>query len=235
MLPPLAIPQSQELHIWQLYLPNAQPYRDHWLTWLAVDERDRAQRFLRERDRDRFILSRGGLRYRLAQYLTCTPAALKFTYGTYGKPRLVEPIRPLHFNLAHSGNWVIYGFSRCQWIGVDVEQITERTYLEALIHRCLTPDEQATLPQAPAKRLKTFLQYWTIKEAHLKAIGLGLSYPLTEVAVALTPKPYLKRPAQIGNKTGPEWTTTLWQPNSGAIAAACVGQSDQQIMIHPFF
>jgi 4'-phosphopantetheinyl transferase len=230
----LEFPSASETHLWQLHLPTVTDRLTDWQSSLSTDESDRAQRFLSSTDRDRFILSRGGLRYLLAHYLNCSPHSLRFTYGPHGKPSLMKPAGDLHFNVAHSGDWVIYGVSRCQWIGVDVEQISRRAYLEALIRRCLTEQEQATLPDAAADRLTRFFEYWTVKEACLKAIGLGLSYPIQAVQVALGPTPHLDLPVTVAGKTIPHWSTQLWYPDDGAIAAVCIGQAAQQITRLPF-
>ena len=232
----IALPQPPPLtaaamHLWQLPWRQVQAQQTAWYAWLSTDERDRAQRFLRPVDRDRFILSRGGLRYLLGQYLHCPPQTITLAYGTYGKPCLHASAPPLHFNLAHSDDWVIYGFSRCPWLGVDVEQLTRRRHLEGLIQRCLTPAEQATLPPTPTARLQTFLHYWTIKEAHLKAIGQGLSYPMRAVQVSLHPL-QLEQPAQVDHPPS-AWALHLWSPGPGAIAAACIGESAQPVFL-PF-
>jgi 4'-phosphopantetheinyl transferase len=234
LLPTLDLPQPAETHIWQLCLPTVADRLTTWQSWLSADEHDRAQRFLRPTDRDRFILSRGGLRYLLARYLHCGPHSLAFTYSPHGKPQLMKPAAEVYFNLAHSGDWVIYGVSRCQWIGVDVEQMAPRPYLESLIRRCLTPDEQATLPNTAEGRLVSFFQYWTVKEACLKAIGLGLSYPIQAVQVSLGANPDLDLPATVEGQTIRHWSTQLWHPGDGAIAAVCVGQAAQQITRWPF-
>jgi len=232
--PLLTLPQRHEIHVWQLHWPGAIHLRELGFSWLAEDERDRAQKFVRQVDRDRFIISRGGLRQLLAQYLHCTPRDLSFAYGSYGKPTLMSPASELHFNLAHSGDWVIYGVSRCEWLGVDVEQISPRPYLEALIQRCLTPQEQGTLPTLTEARLQTFFQYWTVKEAHLKALGVGLSFPMTKVQVALKPKLWLELPACIQDVELADWFVHLWTPQPGAIASVCVAQSLPQLLIRSF-
>lgn len=222
----LTLPLPHETHLWQLHIPRGQPYRDLWFAWLSDDEQARAARFLRDEDRDRFVLSRGGLRYLLSGYLKDEPDAFTFSYNPYGKPALDQSLLDLYFNLAHSGEWIVYGFSRCQWIGVDVEERVERTYLDSLIQRCLTVEEQSTLGCERSSRLLDFLKYWTTKEAHLKALGLGLSYPMDEVQVELQPTPTLKRPGMVENQTIQDWTVEMWFPSPNAIAASCVGQGN---------
>lgn len=230
----VVLPRDEETHLWQLSLHEVKRYRVQWLSWLSVDEQDRAQRFFRQADRDRFILSRGALRYLLGRYLCCSPQSLAFGYSAYGKPSLSHPQTQLHFNLAHSKDWTVYAFSRCAWVGVDVEAISQRNYLEALIDRCLTEDESSSLPVNSDARLVKFLQHWTLKEAHLKATGLGLSYPMNQIQVSWRPTVHLKQPAKISNDTVDEWTTMLWYPDAEAIAAACVGQANHRFLIRSF-
>ncbi|MEL6381050.1 MAG: 4'-phosphopantetheinyl transferase superfamily protein [Cyanobacteria bacterium J06626_18] len=229
----LTLPNSSETHVWQLHIPDFRSELDGWFQWLSVDERDRAQRFFKPEDRERFILSRGGLRYLLASYLDCAPKSLLFAYSDYGKPSLADPCPVLQFNLAHSGSWVVYAVGQQALLGVDVEQINPRTRLDGLIERCLTSNEQATLPVAHAARLEGFFQHWTVKEAHLKAIGLGLSYPMTDVEIAWHPDPTLVIPAKIDTAPTP-WTVKLWYPTDDAIAAVCTGRSHSQVVIRSF-
>lgn len=233
ILPALSLPQIHETHVWQLYLPAFQSFLSPWWEWLSPDEQARAQRFYRVEDRDRFILSRGGLRYLLSRYLACRPETLDFTYSHYGKPSLVADAK-LSFNLAHSGAWVVYALSWETLVGIDVEQIQPRAYLEGLVERCLTPAERQTLAADPQERLHHFFQYWTVKEAHLKAIGLGLSYPMTDIQVEWRPYPHLSRAAQTEDFVGKRWSLQVWEPAADAIAAVCTEQTANQITIHDF-
>ena len=237
----LMLPDCSQIHVWKLYIPSFRFKLDRWFEWLSNDERDRAHHFFKPEDRERFILSRGGLRYLLACYLACAPESLIFTYSSYGKPSLLAPDDTLQFNLAHSGTWVVYAVGFQALLGVDIEQITSRTRLDGfrtrldgLIEYCLTPNEQTTLPiTSHTARLEGFFKHWTLKEAHLKAIGLGLSYPMTDVEIAWLPEPRLVIPAKLTEApTG--WTVKLWYPAGGAIAAVCVGQLNSQIVIRPF-
>lgn len=233
-LPDFTRPHGPDIHIWQLYLPRASTYYPQWSTWLSADECDRAHRFQSPQDRQRFTLCRGGLRYLLAQYLSCPPGAIRFNYGPHGKPELYYPQEALQFNVAHSGDWAIYGIGHLPCLGVDVEQVIPRVYLDRLIQRCLTPNEQAYLPSLSADRLRGFVHYWTLKEAHLKALGIGLSYPMQDIEVAWLPQLSLVRPAAIAPRSPAEWTLKLWQPAADAIAAVCVEQPHSYFTIQSF-
>ena len=230
----LTLPDHSETHIWQLHIPYFRGARDRWFAWLSEDERARAQRFFRAEDCDRFTLSRGGLRYLLGRYLTCAPETLAFAYSPYGKPSLKLSSAALHFNLAHSGEWVVYAIGRQSLLGIDVENVTPHRYLDGLIQRCLTPQEQVNLPTSPPERLVSFIKHWTVKEAHLKAIGLGLSYPMTDLQIDWLPEPKLARPAKAASVPITQWTLKLWYPAADAIAAVCIGQADSRILIQSF-
>ena len=131
------------------------------------------------------------------------------------------------------GAWVVYAVGFQVLLGVDVEQVNPRTRLDGLIERCLTPNEQSTLPITQTARLESFLKHWTVKEAHLKAIGLGLSYPMTDIEIAWLPEPELVIPAKIEAPPA-KWTVKLWYPADDAIAAVCVGRSASQIVMRSF-
>jgi 4'-phosphopantetheinyl transferase len=55
-------------------------------------------------------------------------------------------------------------------VGIDIEQRRERPRWERIAKRFYTEDEQ----RAVAGSADRFLEFWTLKEAYLKAIGIGL-------------------------------------------------------------
>ncbi|MBW4443242.1 MAG: 4'-phosphopantetheinyl transferase superfamily protein [Plectolyngbya sp. WJT66-NPBG17] len=136
---------------------------------LSADERSRADRFKFDQHRQRFIAGRGFLRSLLARYLHTDPECLEFHYGSYGKPFLKESA--IQFNLAHSQHLALYAVTRDRAIGIDIEQVRVVEQLEGLVQRFFLPSEARTIQAQP----DLFFQYWTCKEAFLKATGTGLS------------------------------------------------------------
>ena len=55
--------------------------------------------------------------------------------------------------------------------------------------RCCAPEEAADVEAAGEGWPDRFLQYWTLKESYLKAVGLGISVPLTDVRFSIDPEP----------------------------------------------
>lgn len=86
-----------------------------------------------------------------------------------GKP--YSPSCLLHFNLSHSGEYVLLAVSSCN-VGADIEQHGRMT--EKVARRVFTPAELKWLEQEPEER---FTVLWTLKEAVTKALGRGLYLP----------------------------------------------------------
>lgn len=145
------------------------------LALLAPVELARAERFLFERHKRRFLAARCGLRAALAEATGRAPAALRFVEGPFGKPRLDgEP--DCQFNLSHSEDEALLAIGNDGELGVDIEVQRRMSDAPALARMNYTADECAALDAIPAaERDAGFLRLWTRKEACLKAIGTGLN------------------------------------------------------------
>ncbi|MBD0336528.1 MAG: 4'-phosphopantetheinyl transferase superfamily protein [Cyanobacteria bacterium Co-bin13] len=208
------------LHIWHLHLQGLEPYLEAWASCLSAEERDRMNRFVFERDRIRYGLSRGGLRQLLSQYVNCEPAKLEFEYETRGKPHLClnGQRAELQFNLSHSGDWVVYGVSCDRAVGIDVEQVRPLRDLQQMAQRCLTAEEQRAFEQLPSAVAQAqFFEYWTGKEAFLKATGQGLTRSMSDVRADLLAGKILPQAGTTGS--GQFWHLHLWQPEPSYVGA----------------
>ena len=67
--------------MWRARLDTDADRRAMLATLLSADERERAGRFVFDRDRDRYVVGRGSLRMLLGRYLKTPPAQLRFTFG----------------------------------------------------------------------------------------------------------------------------------------------------------
>jgi 4'-phosphopantetheinyl transferase len=152
---------DSEVHIWQVNLDEVQ------LNLLSPDEQTRADRFKFEQHRERFIAGRSFLRSLLARYLATDPIGLEFEYSSYGKPSLRST--RIQFNLAHSQHLALYAVTYDRLVGIDVEAIRPVENLDSLVQRFFLPSEYKAIQNNEA----LFFQYWTCKEAFLKAIGAG--------------------------------------------------------------
>jgi 4'-phosphopantetheinyl transferase len=104
---------NDEVHVWRTALDMPESHeRSLWHT-LMVDERQRAERYIFQRDRTHFVVARGLLRVLLGRYLRQDPQHLRFTYGPHGKPALATDMGgvTLHFNVSHSYGLALYAIT----------------------------------------------------------------------------------------------------------------------------
>jgi 4'-phosphopantetheinyl transferase len=155
---------------------------------LSRDEMDRAERFYREEDRARFMLTRAALRHLLAEATDLAPEKLVFLRGPHGKPSLAGRA-DLNFNVSHSGARALIGISARRHIGVDIEQTREKIDERALAEAFFCASELRCIESLDgAERRAAFYKIWTCKEAVLKAFGVGISQYIKDFRVRLRPQ-----------------------------------------------
>jgi len=155
---------------------------------LTEDERARAEAFRFEHHRVRWARSRAALRWVLAAYAGGSPAAVRFRAGAWGKPYLLSPRVPLHFNLSRADGLAAIVVSRIESIGVDVELAIRGADMTEVVSQFYSSRERRLFRQLPVhERARAALKCWTSKEAFVKATGRGLSQPLDGFDVSLDP------------------------------------------------
>ena len=207
-----------DVHIWPLRLDLAPDARGRLETFLSVDERARARRFLHARDRNRYECAHGLLRLVLSVYTGGRPEDVAFERGPGGKPRLVG-LRGPRFSLSHSDGLGLVAVSAGREVGVDVERVRGVSAVADLARTCFSPAERSALAAVRAPlRLRAFFAGWTRKEAFLKAVGAGLSRPLDSFDVALAPG----EPARLLRVRGAPGATERWALRSLRVAPGYV-------------
>lgn len=150
---------------------------------LDSHELARADRFLDPRHREQFYLSHGILRLLLSRYLAIPAKAVTFTFGDQQKPHLHTPTHQLKFNLSHSGQYALYAFAADCELGVDIEKIQSDHKMD-VAERFFSSSEITAMRAAPeSQRAALFFEFWSKKEAIIKANGRGLTQPLSSFAV----------------------------------------------------
>jgi 4'-phosphopantetheinyl transferase len=176
------------IHIWSAELDLPASTERQW-PMLSEGERQKAEKFLFARDRDRYAYGRSILRVLLSRCLNVTPPAVTFRYGSKSKPELAPPFDgELHFNVSHSRGQLLIAVAKGVAVGVDLEMIRPEMDVDAIATRFFAMDEieQLEVLNNPAKR-NGFFNGWTRKEAYLKARGEGIGYGLDQFAVSLVP------------------------------------------------
>jgi len=176
-----------EFHLWTVFtetVTDADLLR-HCETLLSAEETVRYQRFHFAKHRRQFLISHAFVRTVLARYAGAPAAALRFVVGQHGKPDLVDG-GDLRFNLSHTAGLAALAVVRGHDIGVDVEHRERRTVGIELAERYFAPAEVAQLHALDeVQRQEAFFAFWTLKEAYIKARGLGLALPLDAFAYTL--------------------------------------------------
>lgn len=174
--------KSGSVDIWMArVLPDTAAHVREFQYLLSFDERQRLGKFVAEAPRMQYLTARAALRLTLSRYAHIAPQAWTFTANSYGKPRIAAPrlADPLHFNVSHCDGQVAIAVSRHHDIGVDVENVTRRLDIDQLAPAVLAQAECDALARAPeTERQRLFFTFWTLKEAYVKARGMGLSLNL---------------------------------------------------------
>ena len=224
-LPAHSIPSlAGDIHVWRASLVRESNVLSQYWQLLSRDERERAERFVFEKDCNRFVIARATLRLLLSRYIEREPDRIVFRYSSRGKPALLENPACLEFNVSHSYAWGLYAFTLHSQIGVDIEYLAREIGGHEIAERFFSPWEIAALRTLPAEGYKQgFFNCWTRKEAYLKANGEGIAVGLDQFSVSLAPD----EPARLVETRllpgGPaEWSLYHVEPAQDYVGAVAV-------------
>ncbi len=159
---------------------------------LTPDESARYARFRLPKGRHQFLLTRALARTVLSLYADVDPAVWRFDTGEWGKPEVSSPAGYgwLHFNLAHTDGLIACAVARSCAVGVDVENMQRSGETVAIAERYFSESEtEALRALTEAEQRERFFRYWTLKEAYIKARGMGLQIPLGQFSLRLEDDP----------------------------------------------
>jgi 4'-phosphopantetheinyl transferase len=160
--------------------------------WAVLDaeERSRAEAFRFERDRRSFVAAHAALRLLLEEHYGRPAAAWRFARETLGRPVIADPPpgRDPRISLTHTHGLAAAAVCEGREIGVDAERIDPARVDPEALDAFLAAEEAEVVRATPAaERVERFFAFWTLREALLKARGLGLTQPLSSFALALSP------------------------------------------------
>jgi 4'-phosphopantetheinyl transferase len=169
----------------------------------------------------------------LSRYLAVEPVEWIFSANAYGRPEIVnQQARDLclSFNISHTKRMVVLGVTAGRALGVDLAGIGEREIPMEIANHYFAPEEVAALAATPRQeQAYRFFEYWTFKEAYIKARGMGLSLPLDQFSFHYPDA----RAIQI--KIDPEladeptrWRFWQFQPAKDHLVAVCAERTDAE-------
>jgi 4'-phosphopantetheinyl transferase len=157
--------------------------RDDFVEDLDEVEQGRLAAYVREADRQRFLLGVTMVRRLLGWRFSLPPASVRLdrTCPDCGKPHGKVRAKGVELSVTHSGELVGVAIAEVP-VGIDVEQVDRELDVDAVARVALAPDEMAVLERSDEKQ-NVFTEYWTRKEAVVKALGTGLRTDLRTVGV----------------------------------------------------
>jgi 4'-phosphopantetheinyl transferase len=185
---------------------------------LDAGERRQQARFMRESDRDLYLIAHGQLRLSLSELTAVLPANWRFGAGPHGRPFISSPsARALHFSLSHTDGLVAIAIARTVDVGVDVERTTRRVEFDLVARRVFTTREIAWMDG----RRDRFFVLWTLKEAYAKARGQGFAIDFRRIEFAQHDEKYaIDVDASLGHQG--EWQFEVTRPTPEHVCAVAI-------------
>lgn len=205
---------------------------------LSGDERAQYRRFHFARDARDYAAAHALLRHTLSRFGGRAPVGWRFDKDENGRPFLVDA-DGFHagFSLSHTRGMVACAVTTNAdigaGVGVDVECVDRDVDAAGIAARFFAPTEAARLLQLDeGARRARFYDFWTLKEALVKALGTGLATSLNRLAFEVKPDGAigLDAPADIAPHT---WQFGLFAPGPRyrlAVAARRPGSHPAQLI-----
>jgi 4'-phosphopantetheinyl transferase len=173
----------------------------HKRYWLVLDQSEQrhASSIKNEKVLYRYVEGRARLKILLGDVLNTFPNQLRLEIAEYGKPYLVD-YPQLSFNISHSANSLTIAVAYECDLGIDIEQCKARANLSGLVDKCFAEEEQNYWQQlSEMEQTQAFYQFWTSKEAFVKATGRGFALGLNRCIIdPLKPSGFLSIPEGYG-------------------------------------
>lgn len=221
------------IHVWQVSTGPASGSTEKLRPIVSPEEWERAGRFHFEKDRRAFLFCRGLLRSLLSLYTGAPASRMEFAFGPQGKPSLKSPgTNSPGFNASHSGERVILAFAAGREVGVDVELKRLDVNFAALARSSFSALERsAVVALPPAEQADLFYEYWTCKEACIKADGRGLAVPLDRFLIAHLPGKPFWRTVEVDDPSvlAPSLRIRILSEKPGYAAAVAASGSDWDV------
>jgi 4'-phosphopantetheinyl transferase len=164
-----------------LFLENNAPLNQRELILLTEDipaaMRVKSKRFRRWQDAQAYLFGRLLLVEGLRKYGFSKSVLHEIQYTRYYRPYLNAEI---DFNISHSGRFIVCAIGKSIALGIDIEEIRR---LEINDFADQFTSEEWTRIEGATNPYHEFFNYWTIKEAVIKADGRGMNIPLKNIAI----------------------------------------------------
>jgi 4'-phosphopantetheinyl transferase len=231
---PLLLPRS-EAHLWLAFPEEAKDPAlvAEYIALLTDDERARYHRHQVERHRHEFLITRALVRTVLSRYAAVAPDAWRFGTNEHGRPEIATPAGapPLRFNLSNTRGLVACLVALDREIGVDVESLDRPSHDLAVADRFFSTTEVRDLRALPeAEQKARFFTYWTLKEAYIKARGMGLAIPLGQFSLHIEEPLRVSFDPRLADDPA-SWQLATMRPSERHFLAAAIRRERDDLAI----
>lgn len=172
---------DNEVHVWHA---NPSNFTDidsinYFTDLLTSEELNRKNKFYFSDHQHHYLVTRALIRIVLSKYIShIRPEEWRFSANAYGKPyisnnRLQDA---LTFNVSHTHGAIVLALVKNTEVGIDIENKNRKTNINSIYQNAFSNDEILMLDNTPLNmKNELFFKLWTLKEAYVKARGLGLS------------------------------------------------------------
>lgn len=147
---------------------------------LCESEKQRAQNYHFKKDSNRFIICRALLKFILARQTSEDISNICIKIDDNKKPYITSS-HSLFFNVSHAENYAIIALSNIQ-VGIDLEYKNKKFDFTEILPFTFSDLEIKTISKSTDKTAM-FYNFWTRKEAIVKATGQGISDHLSQIPV----------------------------------------------------
>lgn len=164
-----------QVDVWRMALRASEKRYRYLHDLLDEREQKRAAAFIRDDDRNQWVVAHGRMRLILAMYDGRTAKAIPLVQKR-GKKPFIEDSK-VKFSLSHTNGYALLAVTNTGEVGIDIEFKRENVKIERTCRSTFSDREKADILEVDgAARVDRFYRCWTRKEAFIKAIGLGFSY-----------------------------------------------------------
>jgi len=172
---------SQEAHVWVVRPESIQNRKTLGVCMdlLSAQEREQCRRFRFPDDSHHYLVSHALVRNVLSKYAGISPCDWVFSQSDHGRPEVVNPgLPPIRFNLSHTRGLAACVVTLSRDCGIDVENICGRHNPTGVAKRMFSKNEYEHMQRLIGhEQLEYFFTRWTLREAYVKARGIGISFP----------------------------------------------------------
>ena len=185
-------------------------------------------------DRRQYVAAHGLLRLALSDATGVPAEQWRFQAGENGRPEIAAPLEAadIRFSLSHTRELVACAVGVAVQVGLAVERIEDGPAIHEAGELFLAEPERRDCQALPLPdRTRRLYEYWTLKEAFAKALGLGLALAPESAAFELDGRGGA-RVRGDAPAAGEGWQFSLWAPTPRhCLATAVRGQAGPDVAV----